>query len=177
MTMKIFLLTISLAATLFTASQLWAKTADLGFRIGKAVAAEISTLPVEIIGKEQFPYPVPAKAAYAVAVLKLTQNRSLSSLDYSLVVNGQTVPCIAIVCNMAAFVCNPETTYPSEKDYARLLFLIDTAKVRLPAAGKTIRCTLKSNLRGRSSVTLNFVNLGNKPFTDCTKIPAAGILK
>ena len=37
--------------------------------------------------------------------------------------------------------------------------------------------TLKSNLSGRSNVTLNFLSIGNKPFSDCIKIPAAGALK
>ncbi len=175
--MKKIILTIFFVTAILGAEALYAKTADLGFRIGKVVAAEITTATPEIIGKESFPYPLPAKPVYAVVVLKMVQNRSLSSLDYSLIVNGTTTPCIAIVCNMAAFVCSPDATYPSEKDYARLLFILDGNKVKLPAAGKTLKGTLKTNLRGRGNVALNITSQAKQPFSDCTKIPEAGALK
>ena len=168
---------LGFAAMLFTAVDLTAKTADLGFRIGKVAAAEISSYPVEIIDENKYPYPLPANRIYAVPALKMTSHRSLSSLDYSLILNGKTYPCVAVVCNMASFVCTPVTTFPSGNDVARLLFVIDSRQVKLPAAGKTIRGTLKSNIRGRSNVALNFLSIGNKPFSDCTKIPESGALK
>ena len=175
--MKKIVLILTLFAAFFTVCNLSAKTADLGFRTGKVLAAEITNAPVEVISLDQFPYPLPAKKIYAVAVLKMEKNRSLSSLDYSLIINGTTAPCVALVCNMASFVCSPGAAFPSEKDYARLLFVVDGAKVQVPAEGKVIRGTLKSNLRGRSNVALNFLSTGSKGFSDCTKIPAAGALK
>ena len=177
MRMEKLLLIFSIFTAIFAAGDLAAKSADLGFRTGKVLAAEISSAPQEIISLDQFPYPLPAKKLYAVAVLKMEKNRSLSSVDYSLVINGITVPCVAIVCNMASFVCSPDVTYPSEKDYARLLFAVDATKVKLPAEGKTIRGTLKSNLRGRNSIVLNFLSTGSRNFSDCTKLPDAGALK
>ena len=177
MKIKNLIMILSLTAIFFNAGSLAAKTADLGFRTGKVIAAEISSAPVEIIGLEDYPYPQPPAKIYAVAVLKMTPNRSLSALDYSLVINGKTFPCTAVVCNMASFVCSPDVTFPSEKDVARLLFVVDAKQVKIPAAGITIRGTLKSNLRGRSSVALNFTSTGSKPFSDCTKIPEAGLLK
>ena len=175
--MKKIILTIFFAAIILNSEALYAKTADLGFRIGKVVAAEITTAAPEIIDKKNFPYPLPAKPVYAIVVLKMVQNRSLSSLDYSLVVNGTTTPCLAIVCNMAAFVCTPEATYPSEKDYARLLFVLDGKRIKMPPAGKTLKGVLKSNLRDRGNVTINITSLNNRAFSDCTKTPAAGALK
>lgn len=177
MKIRKMLLILSFFAAAFAVTDLYAKTADLGFRIGKVVAAEITSAPTEVISQEQFPYPLPSKRLYAAVVLKMEKNRSLSSLDYSLVINGATVPCIAIVCNMASFVCSPDVTFPSEKDCARLLFVLDANRIKLPANGKTIRGTLKSNLRGRNSAALNIVSIGNKNFSDCTKIPADGALK
>lgn len=174
---KNLLTILGLSIMFLAAGEAAAKTVDLGFRIGKVISAEISGAPIEIIRQDQFPYPLPAKKLYAVAALKMTSNRSLSSLDYSLVVNGKTYPCVAIVCNMAAFVCSPDAIFPSDNDIPRMLFVLDSTKIQLPPAGNTIRATLKSNLRGRSSVTLNFLSLGSKPFSDCTKIPAAGALK
>ena len=167
------LMTVALMAA-FSAS---AKSADLGFRIGKVLSAEISSVPPEIISLDRYPNALPAKRIYAVVVLKMTPNRSLSALDYSLVINKTTSPCIAIVCNMASFVCDPEATYPSEKDYARLLFIIDANRVKLPAAGKTIKATLKTNIKNRNNVALNVLSKGNAAFSDCTKLPADGALK
>ena len=175
--MKNLILTVLFATTLMAANTVSAKTADLGFRIGQVMAAEIGSAPQEIINIDRYPYPLPAKRVFAVVVVKMTPNRSLSSLDYSLTVNGITAPCLSLVSNMASFVCDPDVTFPAEKDYIRLLFVLDANRVKVPAAGKTIRGTLKSNLRGRSSVVLNILSVGNKPFSDCTKIPAAGALK
>lgn len=175
--MKKVILTILFAASVMSCGVLCAKTADLGFRIGKVVAAEITNAATEVISLENFPYPLPAKRVYAVVTLKMVKNRSLSSLDYSLVVNGTTVPCAAVVCNMAAFVCGTDVIYPSEKDCARLLFILDGNKVKLPPAGKPVKGTLKTNLRGRSNVALNISSLDKQAFSDCTKIPEAGALK
>ena len=175
--MRNIILTIFFAAAIMNCKVLCAKTADLGFRIGKVVAAEITSAVPDIIGRENLPYPKPAQPVYAVVVVKMVKNRSLSSLDYSLSVNGVTSPCLAIVCNMASFVCSPDATYPSENDYARLLFVFDGRKVKLPPAGKTLKGTLKSNLRGRSNVALNISSLAKQAFSDCTKIPEAGALK
>ena len=175
---KFFFLTACMALFFFAGNELYGKTVNLGYRIGIVTAAEISSVSTEIVDTEKYPFgAIPKKPRYAVVVVKMEPNRSISSLDYSLVINGVTAKCIAAALNMDPFVCSPATLYPDKADSVRLLFVFDGSKVPGPAANKTVAARLSSNLRGRSSVSINVLGLGNGKFTDTAKIPAAGLLK
>ena len=155
-----------------------AKSVELGFRIGKVVAAEITAQPQEIINIESYPYPYKFnKTLYAAVTLKMEPNRSLSPLDYTLTIGSASGICISVGNNMDSFFCSPTVIYPASKDYARVLFLFDAAKVKLPAVGKTVTAALRTRLKGRGNVSFAMVNLGVKPFSDCKTIPANGALK
>ena len=166
------------AALLALAFAAPAKSVELGFHIGKVVAAEITAMPQEIINIESYPYPYKfKKTLYAVVTLKMVPNRSLSPLDYTLSIGSASGICVSVVNNMDSFICSPTVMYPASKDYARMLFLFDAANVKLPAVGKTVTAALRTRLKGRGNVSFAMVNLGVKPFSDCKTIPANGALK
>lgn len=178
--MKIFCRTkfICCAVLLALAFTVSAKSVELGFHIGKVMAAEITAQPQEVINLEAYPYPCKfSKTLYAVVTLKMVTNRSLSPLDYTLSIGNATGNCVSVVNNMESFICSPSVMYPANKDFARMLFLIDSSKVKLPAAGQVVKATLRTRLKGRGNVSFNMINLGSKPLSDCKKIPAAGALK
>lgn len=178
--MKIFYSVKSMccAALLVLTFTVSAKSVELGFHIGKIMAAEITAQPQEVINLESYPYACKfSKTLYAVVTLKMVTNRSLSPLDYTLTVGNATGNCVSVVNNMESFICSPSVMYPSNKDYARMLFLIDGSKVRLPAPGKPVKAVLRTRLKGRGNVSFNMINLGSKPLSDCKNIPAAGALK
>ena len=175
---KFFFLTACMALFFFTGNDLYGKTVNLGYRIGFVTAAEFSSVSTEIVNVEKYPFgAIPKKPRYAVVVIKMEPNRSISSLDYSLVINGVTAKCISAALNMNPFVCSPDTLYPDKTDSVRLLFVFDGSKVPGPAANKTVAARLTTTLRGRSSVSINVLGLGNGKFTDTAKIPVAGLLK
>ena len=175
---NLFFLIACMVLFFFSGQDLYAKTVNLGYRAGMVTAAEFSSVSTEIVDTDKYPYgTLPKNPRYAVVVVKLEANRSISSLDYSLVINGVTAKCIAAALNMDPFVCSPATVYPAAADSVRLLFVFDGSKVPGPAAGKTVAAKLSSNLRSRSSVNINVSGLGNGKFTDTAKIPAAGLLK
>lgn len=175
---NLFFLTVCLTLFIFSGTELYGKTASLGYRIGIVTAAEFSSVSTEIVDTEKFPYgAIPKNPRYAVVVIKMEPNRSISSLDYSLNISGISAKCIAAALNMDPFVCSPATLYPEKNDSVRLLFVFDGSKVRGPAANKTLSARLSSNLSGRSSVSINVLGLGNAKFTDTAKIPATGLLK
>ena len=126
--MKIFYSVKSMccAALLVLTFTVSAKSVELGFHIGKIMAAEITAQPQEVINLESYPYACKfSKTLYAVVTLKMVTNRSLSPLDYTLSVGNATGNCVSVVNNMESFICSPSVMYPSNKDYARMLFLID----------------------------------------------------
>lgn len=166
------------ATLLFAGTELCAKTVNMGYKVGFVTAAEISSVPTEIINRENSPYNFKfAKPIFAVVVLKMEPSRSINPVDYSLVLGRTTVNCIAAALDMAPFVASPVTLSPGSSNYVRLLFVFNGAQTKVPALNKTMRVTLKSNIPGRSSLTFNITGLGNGKFTDVTKIPAAGLIK
>ena len=175
---NLFFLIACLGLFFFSGNDLYGKTASLGYRTGMIVAAEFSSVSTEIVDTEKYPYgALPKNPRYAVVVVKLEANRSISSLDYSLVINGTTARCIAAALNMDPFVCSPATVYPAASDSVRLLFVFDGNRVPGPAANKTVAAKFSSNLRSHSSLNINVTGLGNGKFTDTAKIPVAGLLK
>lgn len=152
-----------------------AAVADLGDRIGKVIAAEFTSRPVDVVDRDASPAPGKfADERYIVVVLKLDARRSLSLLDYALSVNGVKYPCIAAVRNQEPFVANPEALYSSGDDAARLLFAVDGARVK-PVDG-VLTATLTPQLPGRRAVTFQITDIGNRAFTDPGAIPADGLL-
>jgi len=178
---RISYITILCCALLFMFSaKTDAKTVSLGFNIGAVISAELSTVKLEIVDREKFPYPNKYnRQSLVVVTLKMYPRRSLSPLDYDLKINGATAKCLAAACNMEPFVCdlNGVPLHPENNDYVRMIFAFDGNKVKSPGKGKTLRATLLCNLKNRSKVTFNVTDIGNGNFTETTKIPAAGSLK
>ena len=178
---KFFILVMFISISWNTSAQ----TIELSAFTGHAVAAEITTAPVEIINGDQSPFlPACKSPAYAVVVVKMHRNRSISMLDYSLTINNITAPCITAVYNMDSFVVNTPhspndartiTLYPSETDYVRLLFVFDSSKINLNSS--VVPAQFKSNLSGRKTLSIKLSNLGGSNFTDVKNIPANGMLK
>ena len=160
----------------FSGSSVMAKTASMGKYIGEVIAAETSTLPMEITELNKSPYKHNYQTPrYVLLVVKMHPRRSLSSVDYTLSINGVSANCIAAVCNMEPFVTNPAVLFPGNDDLVRMLFIFDGSRVK--GNGKTLTATLKAVLNGRQSVQLNITDIGNAQFTDLKNIPADGILK
>lgn len=164
-----------LGATAFAAAAVCsAETVKLGYNVGEIIAAETTTAAVEVFDREQSPYPHKfANPRYVVVVLKMHPRRSISSVDYSLSINGTVTPCIAAASNMEPFVCNPAVLYPENKDLVRMLFILDGSQL---AAGD-LNASLKANLASRQDVSFKITDLGQAKFTESSKIPAGGMLK
>ena len=172
---NLFFLIACLGLFFFCGNDLYGKTASLGYRTGMIVAAEFSSVSTEIVDTEKYPYgALPQNPRYAVVVVKLEANRSISSLDYSLVINGTTARCIAAALNMDPFVCSPATVYPAASDSVRLLFVFDGNRVTTGSGSQKTRAVLKSALRNRRSVSFELKNLGSRKFTPVKDIPAGG---
>lgn len=171
-----FFFRLTWLAILITAGTLSAKTVDMGFKVGWIVAAELTTAPVEIINREKSPYPNNyAQPSYAAVVVKMAPRRSLSSLDYSLTINGITANCIAAARNQDPFVSDPTVLYPEQNDVVRLLFVFDGRRVK--GGSQPLSATLRSNLSGRSNVAIKVTCIQNKAFTNPANIPPAGLLQ
>ena len=170
-----FLIICTLLLLAFTVS---AKSVSLGFNIGQVISAELSSVKLEVTDREKFPYPNQYRnQKMVILTLKMYPRRSISPLDYDLVINGATSKCLSAVCNMEQFVSNPSVLYPENTDLIRMLFVFDGSRIKAPGKGKVVRATLRCNLKNRSNVTFNVTDLGNGNFTDTAKIPAAGSLK
>ena len=155
-----------------------AKTLNMGFLTGNVVAGELTSARQEIITPEIFPYNCNySKPLYVLVSLKMHSRRSVSVFDYQMVINRVSAPCVAAMLNDGTFIFSTSPVYPEDKDIVRLLFIFDGNRVKAPGDGKILRGTLVSQLSGRSSLTLNLTDIGNKQFTAADKIPAAGLLK
>ena len=173
--MKIKYLAVVAAVFMFTVSAM-AKKVDLGFQVGEVVNAETSTVDTRILSWEDSPDNKNYRSKrYVVVVMKMRPMRQLNIVDYTLTLNGVTEPCAAVASNMNVFVNSSQSVQFTEKDYARMIFVFDAARVR--GNGKIMSARLNSKVSGRRTVAFNVTDLGNKPFTDISKIPAAGLLK
>ena len=176
---KIFSITAAtLAFMLISADRLQAKTVEMGYKTGQIIAAEMTSASMDITGREQSPCPNNFKnPRYVQVMLKMHPRRSISVVDYSLVINNVTAGCIAMASNQEPFVSAPTVLSPDPRDVVKMLFVFDGARVKGPGANKTLRAVLKSNIRARGSLTINVTDLGSGKFTDPGKVPAAGLLK
>lgn len=173
--MKHFTFMLMLLCAVPGAVSLSAGTANLGDRVGRIVAAEYSSTPVEIGDRASSAVPerLPEEH-YILITLKMTPRRSVSLVDYTLRINGVTVPCFAVTRNGGLFVPSPEAVSLFENDTARLLFIVDGTRIK-PVNG-TLRAVLQPVLRGRAPVTFTITDIGDRKFTEPARIPAAGLL-
>ncbi|MBE6369053.1 MAG: hypothetical protein E7056_02700 [Lentisphaerae bacterium] len=163
------------AAAVLLGKELSAKTLELGFQTGEVLAAEITGAAQEIINLEGSPYKCSFdKKIYVQVVIKMFPGRSISPLDYTLNINGNTANCLAAVCDDEVFVCNPSERYPEKDSLVRLLFVFDGNRVTTGSGSQKTRAVLKSALRNRRAVSFELKNLGSRKFTPVKDIPAGG---
>ena len=167
------------AALLFCTAQLMAKKVDMGYMVGEIVAAEFTAANVEILGRELSLYPNNfASPRYVIVTMRLQPSRSVNPVDYTLNINNQTAPCLAVAENDGSFVCGVDTLSSADfKQCYRMVFVFDGKKLPGPGNGKTMRANFKSNVSGRSSLTFNVTDIGSQNYTPAKNIPAGGLLK
>jgi hypothetical protein len=157
-------------------------TADEGtsrrFCLGWIVSAEISSKPAIVWNQNPYAFNDKFKRkAYAVVVVKLDRDRTLSIYDFSLVAAGSKFPCVALrkgISDFNALTWQITDTLPEEA-YS-MLFLIEYPDL---TTAKKIKLKLVYNLSRAQSVEclVPFKNLNSGDFTPATNIPSEGVLE
>ncbi len=165
---------LCLLAVLFFISVQSAFGGTLNFRSGVVMAAEI-TKNVKIANLPPLAFQLPQNLTYAVISFKLDELRDLSIFDYSIGVNGVTMPAIALYREETKRY-EYFTDNISSNNVVQLVFAVDAAKI--PSSGK-FNVVLKSNLSDTGlvyDVTVPCIVNGSKAPTAPHAIPANGLL-
>ncbi len=149
------------------------------FYAGNIIRAEVQPdnpeMPVVIknISEYEPKNQIASDIGFAVVTVNLDPGRTLGMYDYSLVTKKNTFPCIALTARENDFdQKNWELTNTKPSKKYTMLF-----KVQLPPMGQA-KYDLRFNLRKNKwkDIPLEFINVGNKPFTKYKDIPHEGLL-
>ncbi len=136
------------------------------FRLGWVISAEISSHSVNVLNLNPFAFDEPAKnKAYAIISIKLDSGRTLSIYDFSLVVDGNKYPCVALRTGISDFNAeNWQILETSPKEIYSMLFIVACPDLE---SAKDVKLNLKYNIVQNQSIEclIPFKNLNNADFT------------
>ena len=152
-------------------------SASKRFRLGRVMAAEISTRAVKVnsLNKHAFAFSF-SKKAYAVVTVELDPDRTLSIYDFSLSVDGKKYPSIALRAGHGEFNGAKWLIKKSSPDNMySMLFIVNGSGL---GKTKTIEAALLYNLsdKGLKKMPLTMKYLGGKSITTTANIPENGML-
>lgn len=163
---KILILLFTTAAAILGAKTLY-------FRSGEIIAAQLTSNKINIRNFDKNAFnSLPERPLFAILTINAVPGRKISILDYSLVVDGISYPCVATGSNNN-FICSDAAQDGSK--VRQLLFIVGCDYLR-----RINSFTLKCNLApadGTYDIQVPFTNIGSQTPTLPENIPADGLLE